>query len=487
MAVACAANGFPVFGRSARLGVLAAVAAGLLQCGCEKEKVRPPTVAGQFYPGEAAELERLVARFLEETPARPYGRVRAILVPHAGYAYSAPVAAAAFRQVQPGFERVFVIAANHNRVHYRGVSTDFSTHFEIPGARIPVDRLTRRLAKDPFYQEVATANASHVIEVELPFLRAAAGPESRFAFVPLVAGELERADVERFASDLAREDDPDTLYVFSVDLSHYYPYEVAVPKDRSCLRSLRDLDPAGVAQCDVDGPQVLLTLATLARSRGWQAHLVMYKNSGDATGERGRVVGYGAMVFTEGSVPDSSETAALLDIARSAIRAMVQTGRMFDPASRAGRSRLLREPGATFVTIEKEGRLRGCIGSLMPTKPLHLDVRDNAIAAATRDARFPPVSAGELEDLDVSVSLLEIPEPLPLLFGAEAPGLLVPHRDGLILQLGTRHSTFLPTVWDQIPEPEDFLTNLCLKQGSPPACWQDPRARLSTYRAVELR
>lgn len=146
----------------------------------------------------------------------------------------------------------------------------------------------------------------------------------------------------------------------------------------------------------------------------------------------------------------------------------------------------LEQAGACFVTLTLEGALRGCIGSLSPYRPLAEDVAANARGAAFRDPRFPPLGQGEFPQVRIEVSLLEPPTPLPAPTRAAALAALVPGRDGLILQGGPggqRRATFLPQVWAQLPDPEEFLGHLLMKAGLPRDYW-GPDLHLSTYRVA---
>lgn len=140
----------------------------------------------------------------------------------------------------------------------------------------------------------------------------------------------------------------------------------------------------------------------------------------------------------------------------------------------------LDEPGATFVTLTRDGALRGCIGSLEARRPLREDVRANALNAAFRDPRFPPLASREWPDIRVEVSLLAPPELLPVESEQEAWDKLRPHVDGVILEYGPYRSTFLPQVWEQLPEPDRFLAHLKMKAGLPWDFWA-PQIRLARY------
>lgn len=142
----------------------------------------------------------------------------------------------------------------------------------------------------------------------------------------------------------------------------------------------------------------------------------------------------------------------------------------------------LEKPGATFVTLMSHGELRGCIGSLEAWRPLGVDIIANARAAAFRDPRFPPLSRQELDALDVEVSLLTEPEPMSFVDEADALHQLRPGVDGVIFECAGRRSTFLPQVWESLPEPKVFMAHLKQKAGLPPDFWA-PDVRLQRYEA----
>ncbi len=472
--------------------VAAALLAGL-PAGCRKApsrplRVREPVVAGKFYPADAAELRKQVKEFLGRAERREGPPSRLLLVPHAGYVFSGQVAADAFAQAATDFERVFIVTANHNgKARYHGVSLDDADAYRIPGADVPVSPVVRKLLADDLFLVEPAANSMHMIEVELPFLvelkRRAGG--GRFEIVPMVLGQLSDEEIVRVAEVIDAHAGEHPLFVFSLDLSHYYPYDVAVHLDRTCLDALVAQDRERVAKCTTDSTDrnsLLLIMLELARRRGLEPELVTYRNSGDVTGDKRRVVGYGAVVFRPGKRLSAQEQSFLLELARQTLEAYVRERRVHvpDPSELAALPRL-KAKGATFVTLEKNGRLRGCIGSLVATRPLWLDVRDNTIAAATRDPRFSPVRPPELDEITIELSVLEPPRPLEVAVPGKVIDLLRPGRDGVILEFHGRRSTYLPEVWEQLPDPVTFLSALCRKQGSPSDCWQRPEARFSVY------
>ena len=172
---------------------------------------------------------------------------------------------------------------------------------------------------------------------------------------------------------------------------------------------------------------------------------------------------------------DTDQGQTLLQMARAAI------AQVFGFVSHElPRSDWLEKPGATFVTLTLRGQLRGCIGSLEAHRPLIDDVRQNAVAAALRDPRFPPLSKAEFAEVVVEVSLLSAPEPISFRDEADALAQLHPSRDGVILEYGAHRATFLPQVWAQLPDPRTFIAHLKNKAGLPDGFWSD-EIRLSRY------
>ncbi|MGA7179408.1 MAG: AmmeMemoRadiSam system protein A [Thiobacillaceae bacterium] len=171
------------------------------------------------------------------------------------------------------------------------------------------------------------------------------------------------------------------------------------------------------------------------------------------------------------------EGAVLLDVARAEIAESLGLEFELTPAQAEP---WLTAQGATFVTLTKYGELRGCIGTLEAYRPLIEDVRQNARAAAFRDPRFSPVREEEFTMVSLEVSLLSIPEPMAVETEAEAMARLRPHIDGVVLEYGRHRSTFLPQVWEQLPDPYQFLMHLKRKAGLAADFWADG-LRLSRY------
>jgi AmmeMemoRadiSam system protein A len=180
------------------------------------------------------------------------------------------------------------------------------------------------------------------------------------------------------------------------------------------------------------------------------------------------------------------EQQLLLRLAREALERGVR-GETLPPLDASSLPPRLQEAGATFITLTRDGELRGCIGALDPYQPLAEDVREHAVAAALEDPRFPPVSERELDRIEIEVSRLTRPVPLEYRDVKDLLFKLRPHVDGVILRDGSHRSTFLPQVWEKIPSPADFLDNLCYKMGADPHLWRKKHLEVFTYQVEEFR
>ncbi len=181
--------------------------------------------------------------------------------------------------------------------------------------------------------------------------------------------------------------------------------------------------------------------------------------------------------------PEEQKT--LLRLAREALERGVK-GEHLPPLDSSTLTPRLLEEGASFVTLTEGGQLRGCIGALEPYQPLAQDVREHAVAAALEDPRFPPVNVREVERINIEVSRLTRPVPLEYSDANDLLRKLRPHVDGVILRDSFRRATFLPQVWEKIPDPAEFLDNLCYKMGAHPDLWRKKHLEVLIYQVEEF-
>jgi AmmeMemoRadiSam system protein B/AmmeMemoRadiSam system protein A len=446
--------------------------------------VRPAAVAGTFYPRDARELEREVVELIDgvENLAPRFGHPKALIVPHAGYIYSGPVAARAYDELAAArgvVKRVVLLGPVH-RVPVRGMALPGVEAFETPLGRVPVDTEGARMLAP--YRQVVVSPAAHAmehsLEVQLPFLQKMLG---EFSLLPLAVGDATREEVREVIERLWGG--AETLFVLSTDLSHYHDYERARAIDRATLARIASFD-ADINHEEACGATPLNGFLAAARSRGLAIRLLGACNSGDTAGGRDRVVGYSAFALYEGArVSLESAGEALLGIARGAISHRLGLAGEAPPTDAAP---WLNRPGASFVTLMLEDRLRGCIGSLAATRRLGEDVAQNALAAALRDPRFAPLAADEWQRCQLEVSVLSPAKPLR--FGDEAEMLaqLRAGEDGVILEHEGRRATFLPQVWESLPDKRQFLGELMRKAGIP-AETRLARCKLWRYRVIKWK
>lgn len=450
--------------------------------------VRLPAVAGMFYPLEPALLSTEVKGLLDAAEIPPL-RPKALIAPHAGYIYSGPVAASAYALLKPlrhTIRRVILLGPVH-RVWVAGLALPSVAYFDTPLGRIDLDVDTMKaLRRMPQVEINDNAHAmEHSLEVHLPFLQMVL---DNFSLVPLAVGG---ADPEAVAQVLeAVWGGDETLIVVSSDLSHFLPYAQAQTKDRATVDAMLRLDSHlnGEQAC---GAHPVNGLELVARRKGLQPHLLDLRNSGDTAGDKSRVVGYAAIAFTE---PGRAEVSPGADDAKLASKGRLLTGlaraaiakRFGNPEPILPHPDWLDRPGAVFVTLTQNGELRGCIGSLEAHRSLGEDLEENARAAAFRDPRFAPLAAEELARTRVEVSILSAPEPLRFTSEADALAQLRPGVDGVILEYGGHRATFLPQVWEQLPDKRVFMAHLKQKAGLLADFWADG-VRLYRYTVEKFK
>jgi len=430
--------------------------------------IRPPAVAGMFYPGDPAGLRDELLTCLAVPPAPTFpdaGLLKSLIVPHAGYVYSGGTAGHAYARLAPlaGRIRRVVLLGPCHRISVRGLAAPTVKAFTTPLGSIPLDRAALdALADLPLVVASDAAHAQeHSLEVQLPFLQTVLGA---FELVPLAVGDASAGEVAEVLDRLWGG--PETLIVISSDLSHFHSYREAQSIDNATVSHILALDQL-TSFDQACGALPINGLLAVARRRGLRIERVAQCNSGDTAGDKGRVVGYASFALYEPEADTDTLGPALLVRARNAIAARLQQPTQAEPDHPA-----LNRPGATFVTLtQNDGDLRGCIGSLEAHRSLDDDVRANAVAAAFRDPRFPPLTLAELPHTRVEVSLLTAPQAMHFTSEADALRQLRPHVDGVILIAGQRRSTFLPQVWEQLPEPRLFMAHLKQKAGLPADYW----------------
>ena len=448
----------------------------LQQPSLRKMSVRPAAVAGSFYPAAAPELRAMVRELLERhAPAagsRPAPCPKALIVPHAGYVYSGDTAAQTYARLFPYREiirRVVLLGPAH-RVPTLGLAMSAATHFASPLGNVclDLDWQARLQGMDCTSCFDATHEQEHSLEVHLPFLQVML---PSFRLVPLVVGDADAGQVAEVLSRLWGG--AETLIVISSDLSHYHDYATANRIDSRTCEMIERFEYQGLGGEQACGCRPLSGLLSLAKGRKMRIEQVRRCNSGDTAGDRQRVVGYGGFVLWEDSAEaeapqsldlDEDSARRLLALARRSIQARMSGQAPPEPEDIAGAEP---RPAGVFVTLRKHGQLRGCIGHMEASRTLAREVAQLACSAAFEDPRFPPVQEEELPQLSISLSVLSPKQPVSFRDEADLLRQLRPGVDGLMISSGDLHATFLPQVWEELPDAPRFLRHLKRKAGIP--------------------
>jgi AmmeMemoRadiSam system protein B/AmmeMemoRadiSam system protein A len=450
------------------------------------DDVRKPALAGAFYPGTKAKLSKQIDQFLQKAgDPLVKGKLIALIVPHAAYDYSGQVAAYAYKELEGRkFKRVVLIGASH-RMHFDGISVAEFDYYETPLGRIKVDRkfAGRIVESSPKISFVREAHGKdNALEVQYPFLQMVMPKD--FEIVPIMFGSVSFENCRILATALAGLMDDETVMVCSTDWSHYHDYETANKMDGKTIETVIEGDIISFVRMLESGSgeacaaSAVITTMLVAPSLGAnKIQLLKYANSGDVLlGDRSRVVGYAAIAYSYESMSlVKEEKQKLLEIARKTLEEHLSGNRLPEFKVKKG---VLTEKRGAFVTLTKRGRLRGCVGYIQPVKALAEAVQEMAIAAATKDRRFPPVTKEELPEIGIEISVLSRLEKIKNVDEIRIG------RDGLYIIKSWKSGLLLPQVatdnnWDK----EEFLENVCYKAGLPKEAWKDKDAVLYRFSA----
>jgi hypothetical protein len=476
--------------------------------------------AGRWYPADAARLRAALDAYLQQAKIEPIpGRLLALIVPHAGYIYSGAVAGYSFRAMQEAScagQTIAVIGDTHSGNGSADIAVWAAGAFETPLGSLPVDEEVAQAVVDAHERiefDRDAFRAEHPVENQLPFIQAVC-PGARIVPVVIRRPSLQNAQILADALVEALGERP-ALIVASTDLSHYHPYDEAREMDNVALQAIVSLDAQAVA----DSPQrcaelglgghdpltmcsqgAVMTALLATRQMGAdQATVLHYANSGDVPiGDRGQVVGYGAVALWQALANDPAAPPTtvqvfpssiapsepihvppeaqeeLLALARQTAAQFLETETF--PAFETDDPVLLQPLGA-YVTYEQEGALRGCVGRIEADRPVYLNVQYAAVAAALADSRFPPITPEELKDLTIEVTLLQ---PLRQV---GSPDEIQIGRDGVLMRVGAdKGALYLPQVppeqgWDL----QTTLVHLSRKAGLPDDAWQHGDAQFFTF------
>jgi AmmeMemoRadiSam system protein B/AmmeMemoRadiSam system protein A len=456
--------------------------------------VRKPVVAGSFYPANSSNLSSTIEQYLSNADVETEREIFGIISPHAGYIYSGQTAAFAYGALQNKKKNLVILLGPSHRYYVKGFSIYEKGKWETPLGAVKIDEGFASKLKSHsklIVNEPAAHSQEHSLEVQIPFLQTVL---EDFKIVPIVFNTNQPSLLRLLGEALSEElgNRKDWVIVASTDLYHGYNYSNAKEvTDRvnkyisnfdfeGLLEYDREMRESGVcAACGCSGIAILLQV--MKNLNFSKVELLNRITSGDVTGDKsGYVVGYGAWVFSENEsekteseksesefdfILSKEDKEKLLTIAKKTLSEYVRNKKVPDISVE---SDVLQKECGAFVTLKKKnGDLRGCIGRIVAEEPLFLVVRDMAIAAASQDYRFPPVTPSEIDDIDIEISVLT---PMQKVNSVEE---IEVGRDGLMIKRGYMSGLLLPQVpveqgWDK----ETFLVHTCYKAGLPPDAWK---------------
>ncbi len=464
-------------------------------------EIRLPAVAGQFYPANPELLNLKLEEYLTAAnPQKQNGKIKAIIVPHAGYDFSGPVAAYAYKLLtNQEIDNVIIICNSHTS-YFEGIAIDNNDAWQTPLGIVELNHdLAARLVNysDLIYYNKKVHITEHSLEIQIPFLQKII--KNKFKIVPILFGNATHKSYIALAKALAENIGDNDLIVISTDMSHYPSYNDAQQIDTKTLKIIKEANISkleeyieNILSQNIPGEQTLLcgidgvkTVIELYHLLNWdEIKILKYANSGDSViGDKKQVVGYGAVAFIQKKQNQNGQTLTeeqknvLRQIAKQTVETYILEGKI--PEFNIKDKRLNWREGV-FVTLKKNGKLRGCIGQIIPgDKPLWKVVRDMAIEAATQDPRFQPVSKEELNDLEYEISVLSKPQKIDDWKKIQL------EKHGVIVRRGFNSGVFLPQVAEETDWTlEEFLSHLCYgKAGLEPECYKDPQTELFIFTA----
>ena len=462
--------------------------------------VRPATQANRFYTGDPKELSEEVDSFLAlHRGATVYHDVAALIVPHAGYYFSGNVAATAYMSIPADkpYKRIFLLGPSHHEwLDGASVNTE-ADYYATPLGLVKVDHETAlRLAKADhvFSYNPKAHDREHCLEVQLPFLQRRFGEDAVPPIVPIIISTNDFRKLQQIADVLKPYFTDENLFVVSSDFSHYPSYEDAYEVDAKTGKAIETGDVeqffAVLEENARSGKRNLATSACgelaiatlmLMMDNAYEVHHLLYQNSGDIDNDdHSQVVGYHAFAMVRATTSQTfslsdEEKRKLKEIALTSIRDSLDDRRIAEPK---GLTKTLESKCGAFVSLHKQGRLRGCIGHFGEDTALHEIVAEMARAAAFEDPRFMPVTKEELDDIDIEISVLTPMRRIQSLNEFQL------HRHGIYIRRGYRSGTFLPQVADEVNWTKEEFVSHCAqdKAGIGWDGWRD--AELYVYEAI---
>jgi len=461
-----------------------------------KTIIKSPLAERGWYSADANALRRQIEGYFSKADVEPNDETIALILPHAGYAYSGPTAAFGLKTAGAKYSRVVVIGPSHQVPMENILSVSRATHYQTVLGDVPLDvDFISKLLRYPIFQSVSeTDRFEHSVQIEVPLLQYRL---KDFRIVPIVAGQCSSETIKKAADILKSLLDDRTLVVASSDFTHFGPNYGYVPFKDDVPAQIKKLDMGAyehIAALDSKGftdylqktgatvcgsVPIAILLSTLGKDT--KADLIKYATSGEQMGDFTNSVSYLSVAFhghwsrqkaieppQTGSELTEADKKYLLTLARRTIVYFLEKHQAPTETDLGVLiSESIKVPRAAFVTLQKHSQLRGCIGDIFPRQPLYKSVISNAVNAAVNDWRFTPVTIEECNDITIEISALTIPAPI------DSWKKIRIGTDGVVLKKQGRSAVFLPQVapeqgWDI----NTMLTQLSIKAGLPSDAWK---------------
>jgi len=479
----------------------------LIMCSKGQQK-RQPAVEGLFYSANKSELVSQLEKW-KEVPTK-YEDVLGIIAPHAGYMYSGNVAASGFSQIDPNkkIKTIFLIGRSHSG-YFNGASVYSKGPFVNSLGEVDLDyEIIENLKKEKVFNIDENYHIQeHSLEVMLPFLQTYL--KNKFKIVPILIGTENKETLDLIASKLVPYFIPDNLFVISTDLSHYPNYFDAKEADNKVIESIlsknaktfletvkhieNDTKYKNLSTAACGASAVYVFLKIIENKDNIELKKIKYANSGDVSGDMSRVVGYVSIIAynkknnsnninyqeSEAQIKFTDEEKKfLLQLARNSILSYLKGVEL--PPPKILPTSILNIKCGVFVSLYKNGELRGCIGTFSQEKPLWQNVIEMAKASAFNDYRFSPVSENELKDIKIEISVLTPLKRIKTIKEIEVG------KHGIYIKKGFRSGTFLPQVGAKHNWTAEEFVSICArdKAGIGYNGWKSPDVELYTYEAI---
>ena len=423
------------------------------------KKIKEPSVAGSFYTADKFDLAAQIDSFREENRNYYKNSTRLVIVPHAGLIYSGRLAYEGISQLSANVKNIFIFAPAH-RVAFEGLCLSGYDEWQTPLGNI---KINQKICKELIENEGLSYNdeaisPEHSLEIQVPIIQKLF---NNIQIVPILIGREGPEIVEKIIEKYYPK--PENAFIISSDLSHFLTEDKAKELDNKTADMIESGNIYDFKFEQACGAVGIVGAVGFANKKGYSLIRIDMANSGNITDDKSSVVGYGSWFLYEGdknSFIERNYSDFVIDIAKLVIKSS------FDKKGiTLNYPQVFDELGACFVTLEKFGQLRGCIGSIVAHQSLINDLVEHSKDAAFNDYRFNPVTSSEVKDLKISVSILSDPKKIEFDGEQDLLDKITPFIDGIIIRDGKYQAVYLPSVWEQLPVKTDFLNSLKVKAG----------------------